>query len=184
MVTFESTAPRNLPTASFKSILTVDSSPMRRIWSSFLMPARNAGVFGKTLIHRQHAFAHLNDEAQAAELAFGGELHLSVHLRPQQNRMRVERATHAVDGGVFNFARVFDRPHVLRHKIEDVFQVNDIFHSESTWLMSNSLALPLAVTRNLPVSALPSTSTSGTVFSTASSAAIIISLGRTRFGST
>ena len=48
MVTRQSTGPRSFDTASLRSMLTVDSSPIFTIWSSFLMPAREAGVLGST----------------------------------------------------------------------------------------------------------------------------------------
>ncbi len=61
---------------------------------------------------------------------------------------------------------------------------NDIFHSESTWLMSKSRVLPLTFRCSVCRSLSASTITSGTVRSTCSSAATIISRGLMRLGST
>ena len=60
----------------------------------------------------------------------------------------------------------------------------DIFHSESTWLMSKSRVLPFTLTWSFWRSLSASTITSGTVRSTCSSAATIISRGLIRLGST
>ncbi len=85
----------------------------------------------------------------------------------------------------YSTSRVSSRGRMfLFTKSKTSLSVKDIFHSESTWLMSKSRFWPLTLTWSLPVSALPSTSTSGTLFSTYSSAEIIISLGFTRLGST
>jgi len=73
---------------------------------------------------------------------------------------------------------------LAERKAKMSFKVKVIFHSESTCEMSKSLVLPPACSFTRPVSAVPSTITSGTDFSTYSRAETSISLGFTRRGST
>ncbi len=58
------------------------------------------------LHHREGAVAHADDEAEAAELAPGLELHLLRVLGLEEDGVRVERGEHAVRGGVLDLAQV------------------------------------------------------------------------------
>ncbi len=140
MVTRESTGPRSFETASLRSMLTVDSSPIFLIWSSFLMPARNAGVLGSTFTTvRLPSFIWMTKPRPP-----NSPLVVSFISRYISGRSSTECGS-SVESmpltAAYSMSRVSSTGRMFfEMKSKTSLSVKDIFHSESTWLMSNSLA--------------------------------------------
>ncbi len=109
-----------LSMASFSGMPAMEVPSMPPMRSPDLMPARDAGVPSMGADHLDQAVFLGDFDADAAELALGGDLHVAILLGVHVAGMGIEVGNHALDGGVDQLA-VLDRAHIVgAHALERV----------------------------------------------------------------